>query len=341
MNIKNKVGSFLRKNLPNTYYTLTETPFKKHREETYTCVGNFKDYFYNRKIPLEVEVLTSGMDDYSIHTVNTVILRLQNLPEARYGIKATYNKQNALGGLLNEELEQYSIRKIKKEFKLKLPSIILESSVFKYHHGLTLLPKETIEYIKNGDFIDGGAFIGDSALTFHRYKPNKVFSIEMSKFSIRRYHEIMKKHNIPKDKYSVVNCGIGRKKSIIEIPDTGRLGMSTSGKGKHTEKFPIINVEIKSLDDIVFKYNIKPKFIKLDIEGAALDAVIGGIKTIKEYRPVLSIGIYHNPDEFFKIKPFLEEHLEDYTFMIRKLETKASSINTDVTLLAFPNSTSI
>lgn len=58
-----------------------------------------------------------------------------------------------------------------------------------------------------------------------------------------------------------------------------------------------------SLDEFLEeKYkNEEVGFIKFDLEGAGYQAIMGSLKTIAKYRPILSIAIYHSPIEFFKI----------------------------------------
>jgi hypothetical protein len=53
---------------------------------------------------------------------------------------------------------------------------------------------------------------------------------------------------------------------------------------------------------------------KADLEGHGFRMIKGAMNTIKIQRPVLSIGIYHNYEELFEIKPFLQERIADYVF---------------------------
>jgi hypothetical protein len=56
----------------------------------------------------------------------------------------------------------------------------------------------------------------------------------------------------------------------------------------------------------------------MDIEGEETNALLGAKKTIIEHKPILAISIYHNPKDFFEIKPWLEEIVPEYKFIVRK-----------------------
>ncbi|GAB7141350.1 hypothetical protein RsTz2092_13270 [Deferribacterales bacterium RsTz2092] len=60
-------------------------------------------------------------------------------------------------------------------------------------------------------------------------------------------------------------------------------------------------------------------------------------KTIQRFRPVLSLAIYHNPEEFFETKPLLEQIVKglNYTFKIQKHSTYPLNIN-ETALFAYP-----
>jgi hypothetical protein len=69
-----------------------------------------------------------------------------------------------------------------------------------------------------------------------------------------------------------------------------------------------------TIDEEVENRGIKVGFIKADLEGYGFRMIKGAINTIETQRPVLSIGIYHNYEELFEIKPFLQEQIADYMF---------------------------
>jgi len=77
---------------------------------------------------------------------------------------------------------------------------------------------------------------------------------------------------------------------------------------------------LTDLDSFVLENNLKVGFIKADLEGVGLEGTLGMAETIRRDRPVLAISIYHNPKEFFEIKPALDEITKglDYKLTIEK-----------------------
>ena len=78
-------------------------------------------------------------------------------------------------------------------------------------------------------------------------------------------------------------------------------------------------VKTLTIDDLVDLKDIpRVNFIKMDIEGAELQALQGAINTLKKYRPKLAISIYHRaPTDYFEIPEFLLSLDLGYQFYIR------------------------
>jgi FkbM family methyltransferase len=67
-------------------------------------------------------------------------------------------------------------------------------------------------------------------------------------------------------------------------------------------------IEAFSLDDFVFgKRQYPPGFIKIDVEGAEANVLLGGRKVINKYRPILLIDL-HNPEQDVAVGEILVQH---------------------------------
>ena len=80
-------------------------------------------------------------------------------------------------------------------------------------------------------------------------------------------------------------------------------------------------IPMTSIDDFVREHNVpRVDFIKMDVEGSELAALIGAQQVIGQFRPRLAISLYHRPGDFFEIPlwlsscfPWYDLHLDHYT----------------------------
>lgn len=75
------------------------------------------------------------------------------------------------------------------------------------------------------------------------------------------------------------------------------------------------NIETVILDD--FLHGERVTFIKMDIEGAELDALRGASRIIKEQKPKLAISIYHRLEDIIEIPKLIISLRPDYRLYIR------------------------
>lgn len=67
-------------------------------------------------------------------------------------------------------------------------------------------------------------------------------------------------------------------------------------------------METQSIDDFVAANSVaRVDFIKMDIEGAEPDALIGAEKTIRKHRPQLAISVYHDLRHFASIPRWIAD----------------------------------
>ena len=342
-----KVASILWKHLPGVYGFLVSIKLRIKRWLTPHRIyitdslgGSFKDYFLTRDMPSRIHALERGLDPDSLHTVRVIMERLKHYPDQRFK-RVVSRSAPVIGGLLDVETpgkkKEISEHLQSLSKNIRLASSMMEESVFHYAHGLSLLPEKALEYIRGRDFIDAGAYIGDSAIALRSYDYRKIYSIEMSQRSIDKYRKNVYAHGIPASSYEILNFAITGQPSTepVYLPDTGSAGFSLF---RDQGKYDRIAIQQRTIDQLVQEYTIEPCFIKVDIEGYALELIKGAQTTLKRYRPVMSVAIYHNPYEFVEAKPMLEDLLPGYNFMIRKLCTglKNNLAHSEVVLMAWP-----
>lgn len=78
-----------------------------------------------------------------------------------------------------------------------------------------------------------------------------------------------------------------------------------------------VRVETISIDTFVEQNNIeKIDFIKMDIEGSEVGALIGAKKTIHKFKPKLAISVYHKRDDLLVIPELINSIRNDYSFYL-------------------------
>lgn len=159
---------------------------------------------------------------------------------------------------------------------------------FKNNHEAQYFDRELIGDIKNISFVDGGGYVGDTATEVIKNYPDfqKIYLIEPIAENIR----IAKRELGHYQNIEFLTCGISNKKEKLYFNEEKSFS-TLYGNGSES-------VDVDTIDNIVKEY---VDFIKLDIEGAEQDAIDGAKETIKKYKPILAICIYHKAEDWYKI----------------------------------------
>jgi FkbM family methyltransferase len=204
--------------------------------------------------------------------------------------------------LLNdEESKKQYLNHLKYRLQINFDCIPVPDTKNQY------FPNDIIHLKENEVFLDAGAYDGDTFIEFSYRVNNKYDKYIALEPDPKNYAQIklnlQNRINLIIDPYAV-----GAKHEFLKFSSTGGEGASINNDGD-------ISVECVSIDE---KYlNLKPTFLKFDIEGAELDALRGAINVIKEMTPTIAVCIYHKPQDIFEIPLWINEVNSNYNFYVR------------------------
>ncbi|GAB6039375.1 FkbM family methyltransferase [Endothiovibrio diazotrophicus] len=75
-------------------------------------------------------------------------------------------------------------------------------------------------------------------------------------------------------------------------------------------------IEVEPLDRFVEREGIRVDLIKMDIEGAEVEALKGASETIRRFRPKLQISIYHCSEHYFEVAHLIKALVPSYRLFI-------------------------
>ncbi len=76
-----------------------------------------------------------------------------------------------------------------------------------------------------------------------------------------------------------------------------------------------LKIEVNSVDNIL--NGEAASYIKLDVEGAEYESLVGASKTIKKYKPSLGVAAYHRNDDFFTLIKLIDTLNPNYKIYLR------------------------
>lgn len=224
--------------------------------------------------------------------------------------KQIREKVSAVFDLLeNEESKRTYFQVCKSMFLSKLGETL-------YEEAYTELPEYFFdEFMKSkvcDKFIDCGAFDGDTFELYYEYMNgmfDKAYLFEMDEdmYNILVSNIENKFGNI-KEKIKCINAGVSDENSTALtsiVSENGMWKIDNAGY-KHAT--------LVTLDEAVKE---EVNFIKMDIEGAELSAIIGAKNIIAKQKPNLAVCIYHKPNDLWEIPMMIKELNPSYRLYIK------------------------
>lgn len=122
---------------------------------------------------------------------------------------------------------------------------------------------------------------------------------------------------------TLLALGLGRGKGEARFSSVGGGSSNINDQGD-------IVIQIDSIDNLLYDKE-RVTYIKMDIEGAEMDALLGATKTIARDKPKLAVCLYHKTGDFYELPYYLMNTYEGYDYYIRQ-----HANNSETVLYAIP-----
>jgi len=170
---------------------------------------------------------------------------------------------------------------------------------------------------KNEVFIDGGAFIGDTISKFlacgKGYR--QIIAFEPGTVNFKKLTKTYGKQ----PRISLINACICDYDGEVSFCDASGMNSRITDSKRSSERdwggSGVNNiVNSKTIDGLEMEM---VSFIKMDIEGAELNALKGAEKTILRDKPKLAICIYHSDEDMISIAEYIHKLVPEYKLYVR------------------------
>ncbi|MBR5827247.1 MAG: FkbM family methyltransferase [Clostridia bacterium] len=154
--------------------------------------------------------------------------------------------------------------------------------------------------------VDLGAYDGDTIrefLTATEGRYEKIYALEPDAKNFRK----LTRKTEGMEKLELFNIGAWDKKETLFFDTKGGRNSHRSDEGSP--------IEFDSVDNLI---NDRVTLLKMDIEGAELQALCGAERTIRNHKPKLYVCAYHRNEDMFALPFKIRELCEDYRIFFRQ-----------------------
>ena len=174
------------------------------------------------------------------------------------------------------------------------------------------LADDLIAWREDESVVDGGAFAGDTLTSWiahrgtvfsawHAFEPQPDNAEVFARTVLSLPQDI-------RDRVTLYPVALGTQHGRTAFSAAGGADANASATGALT-------VDVAALDEL--RLTPPPSFVKLDIEGAEIDALAGMRETVRRHRPVLAVCVYHRQDHMWRVPLAIASVCDGYDFFLR------------------------
>jgi len=209
----------------------------------------------------------------------------------------------ALSGLLADEMSRHVLDAV-IGFRLTLNAELLSPIIEWDLYG----PASLLTYGEDEVYVDGGSYDGDTIRLFIdrvHGKFARVLAFEPDKNTFHRLAgNFAAEHRV-----EPINAGLHRRTATLRFDNAGTRGSILVEDGG-------IEIPVVGLDEVLGEDRVT--FVKMNIEGAELEALKGAEQAIKRWAPKLAISVYHRPSDLWQLPELIHTLRPDYRLYLRQ-----------------------
>jgi FkbM family methyltransferase len=169
-------------------------------------------------------------------------------------------------------------------------------------------PASLLVYGTDEVYVDGGSFDGDTIRLFIDRvggKFSRVLAFEPDKNTFKR----LAVNFAGEKRVEPINAGLHRRQATLHFDNAGTRGSILVDSGG-------IEIPVVGLDEILKGDRVT--YVKMNIEGAELEALRGAQTAIRKWAPKLAISAYHRPTDLWQVADVVREVRSGYRLYLRQ-----------------------
>lgn len=207
--------------------------------------------------------------------------------------------------MFQDEIEDFLIKNGWDKSKILNPKIVASE-----WYSQQYFDEEIMKPCPNEIFIDGGCYDCSTDRLFIKWCGGDYKKIYAFEPDIKNYEKCLKEADrIPN--LELANKGLWSREETLHFAG----GAEQGSRIIETKDQSVTTISVAAIDDVVGEDKVT--FIKMDVEGAELEALKGARKTIMKHHPRLAISIYHKPEDIWEIPAYILSLSKDYRLYIR------------------------
>ncbi len=164
-------------------------------------------------------------------------------------------------------------------------------------------PYNSFLKLQSENFIDLGAYNGDTVTDFVSNCPDyrQITAVEPDNKTFKK----LQKNTGKIDNITLINACVSDKCGMLPFDSKGGRNSSLSQDGDLLQSITVDSLKTDA------------SFIKMDVEGEEVGAILGARETILKNKPKMLVSAYHRTDDFIKIPQAVLEIRDDYKIYMR------------------------